>query len=70
MTPWLSSQPDPETRRAEIESRIPLGKRLTTTEEIAAMVIFLLSAQSSHTTGQITYVMVATPHFDRAYSGS
>ncbi len=64
---WLESQPNPETKRAEIESRIPLGSRFTTTEEIAAMVTFLLSPRSSHTTGQIIHVDGGYVHFDRSY---
>jgi L-fucose dehydrogenase len=33
-----------------------LGKRMTTAEEIAKMVVFLLSERSSHTTGQIVHL--------------
>ena len=41
---------------------------MTTTEEIAAMVVFLLSAQSSHTTGQWVFVDGGYTHLDRALS--
>jgi L-fucose dehydrogenase len=64
---WISSQPDPAAARREIEARIPLGHRMTTGEEIANMVAFLLSSQSSHTTGQLIHVDGGYVHFDRAY---
>lgn len=66
---WVGSQPDPEVRKAEIEARIPLGQRMTTPEEIAAMTVFLLSPKSSHTTGQIMHVDGGYTHLDRAYPG-
>lgn len=65
---WIGSQPDPDARKTEIESRIPLGQRMTTPDEIAAMVVFLLSSKSSHTTGQILHVDGGYAHFDRAYA--
>lgn len=65
---WLSSQSDPEARKAEIEARIPFGKRMTLPEEIAAMAVFLLSSRSAHTTGQIIHVDGGYTHLDRAYS--
>jgi len=64
---FLSSRPDPAARRAEIEGSIPLGRRMTTPEEIADMVVFLLSPRSSHTTGQIVHVDGGYMHLDRAY---
>ncbi len=64
---YLSRHPDPEQRRAEIESTIPLGQRMTRVEEIAAMVCFLLSPVSAHTTGQIIHVDGGYTHLDRAY---
>jgi L-fucose dehydrogenase len=63
---WLSSQPDPAASRAEIEARIPLDKRMTTGEEIAHTVAFLLSDRSSHTTGQLVHVDGGYVHLDRA----
>ena len=65
---WLSSQKDPDERKRSIESRIPLGRRMTTPSEIAAMIVFLLSEKSSHTTGQIIHVDGGYVHLDRAYS--
>jgi L-fucose dehydrogenase len=66
---WLSSQPDPAAARAAIEARIPLGRRITTSDEIAHMVTFLLSTRSSHTTGQLIHVDGGYVHLDRAFSG-
>jgi L-fucose dehydrogenase len=72
MTPlyesWLAKFPDPQQARARIESKIPLGHRMTTAEEIAATVIFLLSEKSSHTTGQHLYVDGGYVHLDRSLS--
>ncbi len=62
---WISTFPDPVAKRTAIESVIPLGKRMTTTEEIAAMVAFLLSEKSSHTTGQLIHVDGGFVHLDR-----
>jgi L-fucose dehydrogenase len=63
---WLSTQADPAAARTAIEARIPLGKRMTTGEEIANMVAFLLSERSSHTTGQLIHVDGGYVHLDRA----
>ncbi len=65
---WLQAFPNPEAKLAEIVSRIPLGKRMTTADEIAAMVLFLLSPQSGHITGQHLYVDGGYVHLDRALS--
>jgi L-fucose dehydrogenase len=61
----LQTQPNPEATLAEIKSRIPLGQRMTTPEEIANMVVFLLSKRSSHTTGQLVHVDGGYVHLDR-----
>ncbi|HQU69807.1 MAG TPA: SDR family oxidoreductase [Albidovulum sp.] len=70
MTPlyrnWLATFPDPEAKLASITRSIPLGKRMTTAEELAAMVAFLLSEKSSHTTGQWLFVDGGYTHLDRA----
>ncbi|HYC84384.1 MAG TPA: SDR family oxidoreductase [Chryseosolibacter sp.] len=63
---WIKSFPDPEKKLREIEDMIPLGKRMTTKEEIGAMVVFLLSERSSHTTGQLIHVDGGYVHLDRA----
>jgi len=67
---WLDSLPNPEATLKDIESSIPLGNRMTTCQEIADMVIFLLSPRSSHTTGQIMYVDGGYTHLDRACTQS
>ena len=66
---WIKTLPDPVAKRKEIEATIPLGQRMTTTEEIANTVVFLLSDRSSHTTGQIIYVDGGYVHLDRALAG-
>jgi NAD(P)-dependent dehydrogenase (short-subunit alcohol dehydrogenase family) len=63
---WIKTLPDPEEKLKEITSKIPLGNRMTTAEEIANMVAFLLSERSSHTTGQLIYVDGGYVHLDRA----
>jgi L-fucose dehydrogenase len=72
MTPlyesWLAKFPDPAHARARIEAKIPLGRRMTTAEEIAATVVFLLSDRSRHTTGQHLFVDGGYVHLDRALS--
>ncbi|HVB36462.1 MAG TPA: SDR family oxidoreductase [Candidatus Acidoferrales bacterium] len=70
MTPlyeqWLGQFAEPQQKLELIISRIPLGRRMTTIEEIAATVMFLISAQSSHTTGQLVFVDGGYVHLDRA----
>jgi L-fucose dehydrogenase len=63
---WLDTFPDPDTKLASIVSKIPLGRRMTTAEEIAAMVVFLLSDQAGHITGQHLFVDGGYVHLDRA----
>ena len=63
---WIQTLPNPKQKLAEIESKIPLGNRMTTAEEIANMTAFLLSERSSHTTGQLIHVDGGYVHLDRA----
>jgi len=63
---WINSLPNPKEKLAQIVSKIPFEKRFTTSEEIADMVVFLLSDRSSHTTGQIIYVDGGYTHLDRS----
>ena len=63
---WIQTFDNPEQKLAEITAKIPLGNRMTTPEEIGAMVAFLLSEKSSHTTGQLIHVDGGYVHLDRA----
>ena len=70
MTPlyrqWLDTFPDPEEKLDTIVSNIPLGSRMTSAEEIAAMVVFLLSDRAGHITGQHLVLDGGYVHLDRA----
>ncbi len=71
MTPlyrrWLDSLGDPEAKLKQITDKIPLGRRMTLSSEIAAATVFLLSpTQSGHTTGQHIVVDGGYVHLDRA----
>ena len=63
---WLSTVPNPDETRRQIEARIPFEHRMTTCEEIANTVAFLLSPKSGHTTGQLVHVDGGYVHLDRA----
>jgi len=63
---WINTLPDPQEKLKSITEKIPLGKRMTTADEIADMVVFLLSEKSSHTTGQLIYVDGGYTHLDRS----
>ena len=63
---WISTFPNPQEKLARIVSKIPLGRRMTKPEEIADMVIFLLSQRASHITGQHIFVDAGYTHLDRA----
>lgn len=63
---WVKTFDYPEEKLKTITDKIPLGQRMTTTEEIANMVAFLLSEKSSHTTGQLIHVDGGYTHLDRA----
>jgi len=67
---WIQTLPNPQEKLKEIESKIPLGNRMTTAEEIANAVAFLLSSKSSHTTGQLIYVDGGYVHLDRALANA
>lgn len=62
---WIKTLRNPEGKLKEITSNIPFENRFTTVEEIASMVIFLLSPSSSHTTGQLIHVDGGYVHLDR-----
>jgi L-fucose dehydrogenase len=70
MTPlyqqWLSSFPDPDEKLREVVAKIPFENRMTTPDEIAAMVLFLISPKAGHITGQHLFVDGGYVHLDRA----
>jgi NAD(P)-dependent dehydrogenase (short-subunit alcohol dehydrogenase family) len=70
MTPlyrqWLDTFPNPGEKLEAILRKIPLEKRMTTPDEIAAMVVFLLSARAAHITAQHIFVDGGYVHLDRS----
>ena len=70
MTPlyqqWLESFPDPQEKLRSVVAKIPLDRRMTSPDEIAAMVAFLISVQAGHITGQHLFVDGGYVHLDRA----
>jgi L-fucose dehydrogenase len=70
MTPlyrqWLDTFPDPQQKLQCVLAKIPLENRMTSPDEIAAMVVFLLSACAAHITGQHLFVDGGYVHLDRA----
>ena len=68
---WIQSFGDERAQRErvrEITDKIPLGHRMTSVEEIADTVCFLLSDRASHTTGQWLNVDGGYVDLDRALS--
>lgn len=65
---WISTLPEPEKKLKDITAKIPFEQRMTTAQEIANTVVFLLSPRSSHTTGQLLYVDGGYVHLDRSIS--
>lgn len=64
---WLDHHAaNPEAARLEIDELVPLGRRMTSTQEVADMVVFLASGRAGHVTGQIVYVDGGYTHLDRA----
>jgi L-fucose dehydrogenase len=63
---WIKTLENPEEKLKSITDKIPLGNRMTTQEELGAMVAFLVSKKSSHTTGQLIHVDGGYVHLDRA----
>jgi NAD(P)-dependent dehydrogenase (short-subunit alcohol dehydrogenase family) len=70
MTPlyqqWLRTFENPDEKLKTILAKIPLEKRMTTPDEIAAMAVFLISGKAGHITGQHLYVDGGYVHLDRA----
>lgn len=67
---WIRTLPNAEEKLKEITSKIPLGQRMTTAEEIGNTTAFLLSTKSSHTTGQLIHVDGGYVHLDRALANA
>lgn len=65
---WLNIFPNSGETPETIVEKIPLGKRMTLPEEIAAMAVFLLSPRAGHMTGQHIFVDGGYTHLDRALS--
>ena len=63
---WINTFADPNARIKEITRRIPLENRMTTAQEIADAIVFLLSSRASHITGQWIHVDGGYVHLDRA----
>ncbi len=63
---WIEGLPNPKEKLKSIVEKIPLGKRMTTIEEIGNTAAFLLSERSSHTTGQLIHVDGGYVHLDRS----
>jgi len=63
---WIKKFDNPEEKLASITKKIPLENRMTTAQEIADTVAFLLSDRSSHTTGQLLFVDGGYTHLDRS----
>jgi L-fucose dehydrogenase len=63
---WISQQSNPKEKLKEINAKIPLGNRMTTCEEIADTVTFLLSPKSRGINGQWMHVDGGYVHLDRA----
>jgi L-fucose dehydrogenase len=70
MTPlyqqWLETFPSPQEKLKSVVAKIPFDKRMTAPEEIAAMVVFLISSKAGHITGQHLFVDGGYVHLDRA----
>ena len=62
---WVGTFDDPQAKLDEMTSKIPFGRRMTMPEEIAAMVVFLLSPRAGHITGQYLHVDGGYVHLDR-----
>ena len=65
---WISQQANPEEELKKITSKIPLGNRMTTPEEIANTVVFLLSVNSKSISGQFFFVDGGYVFLDRRIS--
>lgn len=68
---WITTFGDEAAQQRQLDKicgKIPLGRRMTTTDELADTAAFLLSDRASHTTGQWVVVDGGYVHLDRALS--
>lgn len=63
---WINQQSNPEEKLKEITSKIPLENRMTTSEEIADTVLFLLSGNAKTINGQFFFVDGGYVFLDRS----
>jgi len=63
---WAATFPDPEAKRRMAEQRIPFGRRMTTVQELADLVVFVASERASHLTGEIIVCDGGYSRLDRA----
>lgn len=63
---WLETLDNPKEKLEGIIDKIPYENRMTTPKEIANSALFLISDNSSHTTGQHVFVDGGYVHLDRA----
>jgi L-fucose dehydrogenase len=63
---WLDTSPNSAEALKTVLAKSPLEKRMTTPEEIASMVVFLLSPRAGDITGQHVFVDGGCVHLDRA----
>jgi L-fucose dehydrogenase len=66
---WIGRFEHPEQLLQTIGSKIPLGNRMTSVQEIAETVIYLLSSRASALNGELLYVDGGYVHLDRALNG-
>lgn len=64
---WLDHHAEnPDAARREIDELVPLGRRMTTPQEVADVVVFLAGSRAAHVTGQVVFVDGGYTHLDRA----
>ena len=66
---WADKFENAEERERAVKhlsDKVPLGRRFTTAQEIADIVVFIASERSSHTTGEIIFPDGGYTNLDRA----